>query len=39
MNRYKCPGSDEETVLSDQYIEQVGRAMCPTCGADMEMID
>jgi uncharacterized protein (UPF0212 family) len=39
MNRYLCPGSTDEIWLTKEYIEIVGKAMCPTCGAEMEMID
>ena len=39
MNRYLCPGSTDEVWLTDEYIDIVGKPMCPTCGAEMEMID
>ena len=67
MNRYVCPGSNQEIWIDEKcykcsknavaywiedldviacddhlvgdYFRELGKPMCPTCGAEMEMID
>ena len=39
MNKYICPGSDNEIEISEEYRKSwIGNPLCVICGAEMELV-